>query len=407
MAKMNRGVRRFGWVMTAALLACGSAERKDEPPQRPGPIDPGEAPGPMAPDGVVPGVVQPQPNPDPKPKVLPPLVVPKIEPRPRPISPDIAVTKSSCEVHGTSAVMKGTEIYDIAKGGRVIGTFSGALVPLTMSAFPETDREARARVKTADGAPAFRLEGYVDPAKIDLFTARDIPVVEPYVALAAQQRVKLVGASGDTLTVERAILGTRDQVVRVTAPCSAFSFSVGGGPAPDLSAPPGMRGWRTRAGDFRNPGAALTIDVFDRAGGTAVYNIALREGGALLFWGRDARNGFLHVSGRSDIVIDGWVRQKQLEPMHAGELMTSFIPAPPSGLEVGLSGDTTVLTAPRDVPLRLRPELEEPAIGVLEEGVEIYAFAFVDGWARILPKTLALKPPDDASFWVQQTAIMP
>ncbi len=311
-------------------------------------------------------------------------------------SEPITVTVADCKVRGTNPVAKGTPIFDRIQGGRVIATFSGALAPLTVSAFPLTDRAARARVSTTDGTPSFRIDGFVDPTKIDLYTSRDLPVVGNRVAISGQQRVRFLGATADALRVERSILGTREQVLSVSAPCDAFSFGLTGlPPAPDSK---GARAYRMRV---------TTMDLYDAPAGRVVFTLQMEQDTTLLFWGRDARRGFVHVFGRSDVVIDAWVRLRNLEAMHPGELMTPFVPAPLKGAELGLTGETTTMVAPKDVPIRTRPEPEEPTIGVIEAGTEYYSFAPVDGWVRVLPKSLMVKSTEDASFWVKQTDIMP
>ena len=79
--------------------------------------------------------------------------------------------RADCTVRGTSVLPKTVQLFGSSKGTDVIGTFTGQSVNASVT----FAGAARAALKTTGG---FRLEGYVDPAAVPLFTARDVTVAE-------------------------------------------------------------------------------------------------------------------------------------------------------------------------------------------------------------------------------------
>lgn len=308
----------------------------------------------------------------------------------------IAVT-DNCALRGRAPFARGTKIYQKAKGDRVVGVFSGVLTPAKVSAIPRSDKTARARVSTSDGTPAFRIDGYVAPAEIPVYTTRDVTVVPSHIWIAAQQEVKVAGATADSLQVVHRIRGTQKQDVRATAPCTAFALA-------PISTPPlelvddSARGYRMRV---------TTLPIYDRPRGDIIFTLYMLEGATLLFWADKSRAGYTHVTGRSDIVINGWVKRRGLEAMRPGELMDPYVASQPTGAQLGLSVQPQIYVAEKDVPIRPGPEPEEPIIGYIETGAEFYLFSYIEGWATVLPRSLAVKPPDGGGFWVPEIDVMP
>lgn len=317
-----------------------------------------------------------------------------------------AVTGATCRLSGTAPVPKGTELFDAPVGGNVLATFSGTLVPMVVDRVPFDPKVGRAHITTSlgvPGVPGFRLEGYVAAATIAPYTNRDVPVFGSNLAIANQQAVRLVAATADTLRVERAIQGTRNQVLSVTAPCDAFALSPMPGLMPDVfdgtntGSADKARGYRMRVTD---------VALFEAPNGKAVYTLQMMEGATQLFWGSETRAGFLHVRSRSDIVIDGWVRLRGLEAMRPGELMDPYVIPPLVGAQIGLNDPPPVKRATKDIPIQgPYPGTEAPAIGVIEAGTEFYVVANLRGWSSVLPKSLALKPPDGGGFWVETASV--
>src|SRR5512132_43987 len=82
-------------------------------------------------------------------------------------------TGPACVLAGTEPVPKGLQIFDAPSGGRAIGSFSGAFASLRLSELPADPTTDRARVSTSLGSGSVRLDGWVVPATIPVYTARD------------------------------------------------------------------------------------------------------------------------------------------------------------------------------------------------------------------------------------------
>jgi len=314
------------------------------------------------------------------------------------------VTAATCRLAGTAPIPKGTQLFDAATGGNVLATFSGTLVPMVVSEIPFDPSSGRVRITTSIGtpgiaSPAFRLDGYIAASSIAIYTSRDVPVVGSNLAIANQQSVKLIAATAAGLRVERSIQGTHNQVLTVTAPCESFALS------PAVSANSGLppddygkaRGYRMRVTD---------IALLDAPKGRPVITLQMMEGATQLFWGSDKRAGYLHVRSRSDLVIDGWVRMRGLEAMRPGELMDPYVIPPLVGAQIGLNEAPPLKRATKDIAIQgPYPGTEAPAIGVVEAGTEFYVVANLRGWSSVLPKSLAMRPPDGGGFWIETSSI--
>src|SRR5262249_2206705 len=129
---------------------------------------------------------------------------------------------SPCVLRGAEPVPKGTQLFDAASGGRAIANFTGAKVPLQLSQIPADPTIGRARVSTSAGGSSVRIDGYGSPSAISTYTTRDLPLAAGHVWISSAQKVKLVQASGSTLTAELTILGSANQAIRASGPCEAF-----------------------------------------------------------------------------------------------------------------------------------------------------------------------------------------
>lgn len=303
----------------------------------------------------------------------------------------IAVTGPGCKVKGTAPLTKGMQLFDAITGGRAIASFTGALVPMTLSEIPTDPKAARARLTTTDGTPALRLDGYVSASDLPLYTGRDIPVVSSHVWISSAQKVKLAAATGDGLRVELTIAGAQGQVARATAPCDAFTLQRGTPTRMDIDGH--ARGYMMKKS---------SIDLYEAPNGDAIYTLSMMEGTAQLFWSTEARAGFVHVMSRGDITIDAWARWRDLEALKKGEMMDQYIPPTTAfaGVQLALEKPPPIVKATKDIPVRARRDDKEKPIGAIETGAEIYVMETVAGWTNVLPKTLGMTPPDDGGFWI-------
>jgi hypothetical protein len=145
-----------------------------------------------------------------------------------------------------------------------------------------------------------------------------------------------------------------------------------------------------------------TTDIFDRPNGDAVFSLQMLEGSSQLFWSTETKAGFVHVMGRGDLVIDGWIRWRDLEPLKRGEMMGSdYQPqAPAAAAQLVFEDPPRIATAQKDIPIRAKRSENAKPIGVLEAGAQVYIMETVAGWTNVLPKTLHILPPEGGGFWI-------
>ncbi|WP_437836794.1 hypothetical protein [Sorangium sp. So ce1153] len=302
-----------------------------------------------------------------------------------------AVSGPTCKLKGTAPVPKGARLYDAPSGGRTLASFTGALVPMTLSAIPADPASSRARLSTSEGSPALRIDGYVAPSDVAVFTTRDIPVIAGHVWISSAQRVKLVAATGDSLRAELSISGTEGQTAKGSASCDAFALQRG---VPvRMEVPGSARGYLMKTS---------TIELFDRAGGDVIFTLKMLEGTAQLFWSTEAKDGFVHLMSRGDLTIDAWARLKDLEPLKKGEMMDQYIPPTTAvaGAQLALDKAPPIVKATKAIPVRARRDEKEKPVGEIEAGAEIYLLETVAGWTNVLPKALGMTPPDEGGFWI-------
>jgi hypothetical protein len=309
----------------------------------------------------------------------------------RPAAAAAPAVAPGCSLRGTHPVTKGAQLFDALSGGRAFATFTGAAQALTLSELPADPTTGRARASTSLGSASLRLEGWMAPAAVAVFTAREVAVAPGHVWISEAQHVRLVQATSGTLTAEIVVPGSGGQALRATAPCDAWSLQPG---APAATAVPGdARGYLTRG---------PSVELYDDPAGSALLTLRAAEGAAQLFWSTESRAGFVHVRARGTLTVDAWARLRELEPLKKGEMMDQFV-APTTavgGATLKLDNEPRVARAPRDLAVRARREEKDRPIGVVEAGAEIFVMETMMGWTNVLPRNLALTPADDGGFWI-------
>jgi hypothetical protein len=303
-----------------------------------------------------------------------------------------------CVLKGTQPVAKGTQLFDAASGGRAIATFTGARLPLQLSAIPADPTAGRGRISTSLGSSSLRIDGFGSPSALPTYSTRDIPVVAGHVWIASGHKVRLVQAGGSTLAAELVVMGSANQSIRASAPCDAFSLDRGT-PRP-IDVPGNGRLYSSKS---------ATLDLFDTPGGKVVFTLRMTEGTSQLFWSTESKAGFVHVLSRADFVIDAWARASALDAMKKGEMVDQAIPPTTvvAGAQLALDGANPprLVTASKDIPVRAKRDDKERPIGVVESGAQIYVMETVAGWTNVLPRNLGVTPAGDAGFWVPASEV--
>lgn len=302
-----------------------------------------------------------------------------------------------CKVAGLAPFAKGVQIFDAASGGKVVATFSGVLTPATLTEIPLGDAVERVRISTSQGSAGFRVDGWVAPKDVPLYSSRPLPVIGQSVAIADQQLLRFVGATAQGVRVEHAIAGTRNQVLATTVPCDALALGpVATTPPPEVGKPYRMK-----------VNVSSQLDLYAEPGGPLVFSMNMMDGVTLLLWNLESKRGYFHVRSVTDVIIDAWVKPRGLEPLRPGELTDPYETPLPKGALIGLNESPQIVTLKRDVPIRVDHETEAQIIGAVEAGAEVYLIANIEGWAHVMPKALTVKAPDGGGFWVPEKDVMP
>lgn len=298
---------------------------------------------------------------------------------------------STCTLKGSQPLAKGTQIHDAVKDGRVIAELTGAVVPLQMSEIPNDPTQGRAKLVTSNGVATVRLEGYVAPSSVVVYSAKDIPVAAGHVWISDGQKIKLTKAQTSQLTAEMTIAGSQSQTTKGTAGCDSFALEKG--TVTTFQVPGNGRGYQMKS---------TSLELFDDANGASIFTLNMLEGTGQLFWSTESKAGFVHLQMRGDITVDAWAKWSALTPLKKGEMMDQAIPSQTviTGASLSLDKAPPLLKATKDIPIRARRDEKEKAIGVVETGAEFYVTETVTGWANILPKHLGMTPPADGGFWV-------
>lgn len=301
------------------------------------------------------------------------------------------VTGPGCLIKGTYPAGKGTKVFEQPTGGDVIASLSGGYVPMTMSEIPFDPSSFRARLSTSTGSEAVRIDGYVPVADWPLFTTTDISVQGASIWISVAQKVKLVRASANSLTVEMPVGGTLKQTVRATAPCGAFSLAR---PNPEpLEFPKQGRSYMTKK---------QKVDLYEEPNGKIVFTLNMMEGTGQLFWGEKTKNGFVHVISRNDLTIDAWIPVRDLEALKKGEMMEQYIPqtTPAAASTLSFDKPPPIAKATQTISIRAKRDENAKPIGQIEAGAEFYVLESVTTWTNIAPKHLGVLPLEEGGFWV-------
>lgn len=298
-----------------------------------------------------------------------------------------------CSLRGTIPMGKSVEVFDAATGGNVVARFTGARTPLYVSELPADPKTSRTLVATSTGSgdPTVRINGWALAAGIPIFAERDI-AAGPHVAIARGTRVELVRTASDGLEVQMSIAGTTGQTVRTKAACDALALA----PPPSTEST-GTRQWISKGG---------SVDLYDQPNGNVVFSLRLDGENVQAFWSTEQRGAFLRVESRSDVVLRGWVRVSDLQPVKAGEVRGKYVPPQaPAGSVVRLPEEPPVARVLREATVHADAERAARVIGAVEPGAEVYVLATIAGYVSVLPKNLGIMAPERKGFWIAASEI--
>lgn len=298
----------------------------------------------------------------------------------------------SCGQKGRVPFNKDAVLTDA--GGRRIARFSGGESAVTFLAPPVSGSDL-ARIETGTGRGSFRLQGFVKAEELRLYTTYNVPIVGSHVWFSVGTRVVATGATGGKVRIERQLSTPFKQRFSAVADCSWLTFNPP--PPPGTNMPGNARVFLMKV-DLLDlypsvPPTGAPITTLQRA--PQVDNVR--------FFGTEQRGGFVHVQYQGEINVDAWARASDLVALPRGE--TSDLPpgsytmtTPP---QLQLQTAPRVVTATRELPLRMVARDGETPVGVVEPDTEVYVMDTVAGWANVLPKSLHVLPADNLSFWVK------
>ncbi len=266
---------------------------------------------------------------------------------------------------------------------------------MTVSAFPAS-RTGTLQAKTGQGRGELSVVGRLSAEHLTLFAAAELSVVGQVVRLAPGAALQLTSASAERITATRRRSGVFDQEFTVTTNCDGVSLSK---LPPTVFSPThqGRRGYLLRARElelFAEPAAPNSVFRLERAS----------TGVGVLFTSPESSGEWVRIQYFSDVLIDAWVRASDLERLPDGELVDqpevrTITEREPARLVV--KEHIKVVRFETPIPLRGTASETVTPIGIIEPYTELYVLDLVAGWASILPKSLAVIPPDGKSFWVR------
>lgn len=310
---------------------------------------------------------------------------------------DAAASKAACTLSGTAQMPVDLTIYDKPDGGNAIARFTGGDTPLVALDF-FADGGKRARVQTGTGSGGFRIDGYVDAAKIPVVTRNNVAVIAHHLWIAPQREVSVASAGLGKLRIKRVVKRPFSQTFTAWANCS--DLGIGTKVAAGWSPP----------GDARGYVAKKDVELYSDSGSDRSLVTILTpspDSNGILLWSTERKGAWVHLIHHSDVVIDAWARARDLKALPKGETMDQAVGPvtkrnPP---QLKLAATPKVVTAAKAVPVRSGASEKSPVIGEIETGAEVYVLDIVAGWASVLPKNLNVAPHGESSFWAKASEL--
>lgn len=372
-------------AMVAPVAAgCGGRLKDDLPP----------LPPPSVPRIVPVRTSEPvaSPAPRPVPSTPPAPVVPPPAPAAPPPAPEPAPEPAlRCALTGRVPVPRDTPIR--SDRGRVIARFTGAEVTVTTTELTLAT-PPRARLETGTARGSFRIRGLVEAAKLPVVTAAPLAVAVGHLWIGERRAVAVTAVNPARVQVQRAASPPLNGTFSASTTCDGLSLDAR--PPPGWSPPGDARGYALRES---------SLELFAAPGGRSVGMLTKAPGpDAVLFFGGEERDGFVHVERHADLVVDAWARAASLSPLPRGETLDELAPATTTSVSarVALAGVPRSVRTAREVPLRAVARDAEPTIGSIAPDTETVVVDEMAGWVSVLPKTLELIAAEGGHLWAKK-----
>jgi hypothetical protein len=298
-----------------------------------------------------------------------------------------ASAEDRCVLRGDATMASAVGIFDAPSEGTELGHFTGVKTPLTVVSFADGS-EGRSLVETA----GFRIKGYVRARDIPAYTTRAVPVFGAHLSIGEGRRVVVIGSAPGRLRLEKTSTSPVAGVFQGWAPCDGVALSPH--EPPGWAPPGGARGYLAKR---------PRLELFDQPLGDLVVSVARAVNGpGIPFWGGDTSEGFVHVEHHGEVVIDAWVRLRDLVLQRGGETSDQRAPTPLQSIvpKRELQGRAKVVRTTTAVQLRAAATDGAVTIGTIDAGVDVVVVDVVAGWASVMPTTFAFAPSGPAQFWV-------
>jgi hypothetical protein len=291
-----------------------------------------------------------------------------------------------CLLAGNAVIADGVDLVGSLDAPAPIARFSGRSVALSVLGNAD-GRHLRVAV-SSDG---LQLAGLVDADAVPLGTRREIALVAGHVWLRRGEPVSMQMLADGTLKV--APLFPLFAGVSTQVDCDAIGVG-------DVVAK-GMSFGTFHLGSMLMKSS--TMELYDAPGGSALYPITLAASDEVspVFDVVDKRYGYVHVRHSGELIIDGWVLASSLKRNDDKLTGTPGWFAGPPGLPPASTTKAHDVTATRSSALRAQPNATARELGTVTVGAKLRWLEAKGGFARVLPRGLAVLPALDAGFWVK------
>jgi hypothetical protein len=264
---------------------------------------------------------------------------------------------------------------------------------------PSGDHRVRATVRFE----GFVLHGWLRGDAVDLRAAREVAVVGPHVTILRGAHLAVVTSPKGSPRIEAQYV----DFAGLTAPatCDALTVETQRGAQGPVAPARYVHLRRDRARLLGAPGGATVVELRARR---TQPTLRLLE----------TRGGASRVVSMHAVRIAGWVPEEDLAPGEGPDCDDCYgpgirdswdrcpdVPEAGDGRDVDGCPDAypppTRIAAPRELPIRVSPQPDGVAIGIVEKGATVYVLDRRGAFARVRPREYVVTPAGGGDFWVE------